>query len=110
MTTISPLNEDTTPQKLTPEDPIDADSLKRLEELQTLRLQLAERVLDLEQEKIRTLRAASNVDAERQRLFESVLISRGLPPSHPVTIDAKTGTLTLLAPVPEPAPAATAAA
>ena len=90
-------------KKLTLDDPVDADTLTKFSDLQSARLQAAERLLDLEQEKIRTLRAASNIDTERQRLFEAVLMSRGLPPNAPVEIDAKTGKVTPL-PVPGPGP------
>jgi len=91
--------------KLTANDPLDAQTLKRFEEMQGARMQLAERILDLEQEKIKTLRAAQNVDLERQRLFETVLVSRGIPPAHPVRIDAQTGVITLVEPLPNTQPA-----
>jgi len=89
-------------KQLTLNDPIDPVTLKRFDELQTLRVQLADKYLDLEQEKIRVMRAASNLDVERQRLFEAVLVARGLSPTHPVEIDAKTGTIKLLAPLSAP--------
>ena len=88
-----------TEQKLPTDSPIDTETLKRFEELQTLRIQLADKLLDLEQEKIRTIRAATSVDMEKQKLFESVLVSRGLPPNHPVEVDAKTGLIKLLEPL-----------
>lgn len=88
--------------KLTIDDPIDGDTLKRFEELQTLRMQFSDRLLDLEQEKIKVLRAATGLDMERQKLFESVLVTRGLPPTHPVEIDAKTGLIKLLKPLDPP--------
>jgi exonuclease VII large subunit len=89
-------------KKLSIDDPVAAEDLAKFSELQNARMQVAERVLDLEQEKIRTLRAASNIDTERQRLFEKVLLDRGLPPTAPVEIDAKTGKISLVAP-PQPA-------
>ena len=89
-----------TNQTMTLNDPLDAPTLKRFEELAGLRLQLAERLLDLEQERVKTLRAASNLDVERSRLFETILTTRGLPPNHPVQVDAKTGIITLLEPPP----------
>lgn len=77
--------------KLTINDPIDAETLQKFSQLQMSRVQVAERLLDLEQEKVRTMRAAAQIDTERQRLFETVLVARGLPPNFPVEIDAKTG-------------------
>jgi len=77
--------------KLTIADPVDAETLRKFQQLQSSRLQVADSLLSLEQDKIRLMRAASNIEAERQRLFEGVLISRGLPTNYPVEIDAKTG-------------------
>jgi hypothetical protein len=79
--------------KLTIADPVDADTLKKFQQLQASRLQVAEHLLNLEQEKIRLMRAASNIEAERQRLFEEVLMSRGLPPNYSVEIDGKSGVI-----------------
>jgi len=81
-------------KKLSPDDPVDAETLAKFGQLQTARMQCAERLLDLEQEKVRTLRAAASIDAERQRIFESILTNRGLAPNFPVEIDAKTGKIT----------------
>lgn len=85
-----------TEKKLTVSDPVSTEDLARFGELQMARGQIAERLLELEQEKIRTLRAASNIDTERQRLFEKVLIERGLPPTATVEIEAKTGSIKLI--------------
>lgn len=83
-------------EKLTVQDPVDSETLARIERVQTVRIQLADRLLDLEQEKVRVLRAASNLDAERIRIFEEINVARGLSPNAPVEIDAKTGAITLL--------------
>ena len=84
------------PRKLTLQDPVDAQTLGLIEKMQNMRVQLAERLLDLEQEKIRTLRAASNLDVERSRVFEEINVARGLAPGAPVEIDAKTGVVKLM--------------
>jgi len=81
-------------KKLTLDDPVDPETLGKFSNLQQARMQCAERLLDLEQERVRVLRAAASVDAERQKIFEGVLLSRGLPPNFPVTIDAQTGKMT----------------
>ena len=93
------------PANLTINDPLDAATLKKMGDVQLLKLQLAERLADLEQEKVRVLRALSNVDVEKARLFETINVSRGLPPNFPVEIDAKTGLIKPLEPIPEPAKA-----
>jgi hypothetical protein len=79
--------------KLTIADPVDVETLTKFQQLQGSRLQVAESLLNLEQDKIRLIRAASNIEAERQRLFEGVLLARGLSPNFPVEIDAKTGVM-----------------
>jgi len=91
----TPANPTITEKKqLTIDDPVDPEQLGKFGQLQQARMQCAERLLDLEQEKVRVLRAAANVDAERQKMFEGLLIARGLPPNFPVEIDAKSGKMT----------------
>jgi hypothetical protein len=85
------MSDETSESKLTINDPVDQETLTKFSQLQTARLQLSERLLDLEMEKVRTIRAATQVDTERQRLFETVLLARGLAPNAPVEVDAKTG-------------------
>ena len=89
---MSDQNESNQP-KLTLTDPVDAETLRKFQQLQASRLQIADNILGLEQEKVKLLRAAQNIDAERQRMFEGVLLIRGLPPNYPVEIDAKTGNI-----------------
>jgi hypothetical protein len=81
-------------EKKTLETPVSAEDLAKFAQLQGARLQVAERVLDLEQEKVRALRAAASIDSERQKLFEKILTERGLPAGFPVEIDSKTGLMT----------------
>lgn len=88
--------EATETKRLTIEDPVSPEDLARFSELQRARAQVADRVLELEEEKVRTLRAAANINNERQRLFEKVLIERGLPPTAPVEIEAATGKINLV--------------
>ena len=84
-------------KKLTLDDPLDADTLGKFKQLQTVRLQVSERLLDLEQEKVRILRMAANVDQERTKLFETVLSPRA-PSELPGRDDANTGKIN---PIPE---------
>jgi hypothetical protein len=87
----TPANPTISEKKLTIDDPVEPELLAKFGQLQQARMQCAERLLDLKQEEVRVLRAAANVDAERQKIFEGLLLSRGLPPNFPVEIDAKTG-------------------
>jgi hypothetical protein len=100
-------------KKLTINDPVDAQTLKRMGEIQTRRLQLGEMMVDLEQEKVKVLVEVRRLDDERSKLFATVLSSRGLGPNVPVEVDPQTGKISLLnvpngqapeAPAPEAAP------
>lgn len=93
-----------TPDKKTIDDPVEPELLAKFGQIQQARMQCSERLLDLEQERVRVLRAAANVDAERQKLFEGLLLSRGLPPNFPVEIDAKTGKMNAIQGAAPPAP------
>lgn len=93
---------DTTPQKLTANDPVDSDLLKQFNQLESARHEAGLRMLDLEQEKVRLLAAAHQIDQQHRRLFEKVLVDRGLPPTTPVDIDSTTGKVTVRTPEPTP--------
>jgi hypothetical protein len=83
-------------KRLTVEDPIDEETRSKFLSLQDSRLRVGNRLLDLELERVRLIRTASTVDNERQKLFESILIERGLSPSQPITIDSDTGQITVI--------------
>jgi hypothetical protein len=89
-------------RQVTLDTPVDPATLSRIETIQNARLQLGDRFLDLEQERVRVLRAVANLDAERIRIFEDINTSRGLSPTTPVEIDAKTGKVTPLQTAGEP--------
>lgn len=91
-------------KKLTVEDPVEPEVLKKLAELRDSRLRIGDQVLDLEGEKVRLLVAVRQIDAEKQRAFEKILMERGLPPTFPVEIDGQTGKIKPLAPPPEVPP------
>jgi len=85
--------------RLTPSDPVPGAVLAQFEELSQARMRIAVNLLDLEQEKIRMLAAAKRVDEQKQRLFEHVLVERGLPPNTQVEID-RGGRIHLMQPSP----------
>jgi hypothetical protein len=91
-----------TRQQISLDTPVDPATLSRIETIQNARLQLGDRFLDLEQERVRVLRAVANLDAERIRIFEEINVSRGLSPTTPVEIDAKSGKVTPLQTAGEP--------
>lgn len=79
--------------KLSIQDPVAPEVLEQFNRLQEARMTLAERILNLEQEKLRMLSAAHEVDQQKNRLFESVLMERGVAPNTPVSLDSSTGLL-----------------
>lgn len=89
--------------KLTIDSPVPQETLVKFQQLQGARLQVAERFLDIENEKVRLLRAAANIELERSKLFEGLLVERGLAPNFPVEIDGATG---LIKPLENPMEAA----
>jgi hypothetical protein len=87
------------PQKrLTLEDPAGKDVLDKLGELETLEVNASLQLLSIEQEKVRILAVGRRVLDERNRIFEKLLIDRGLAPSAPVSIDTATGKISLVKP------------
>jgi hypothetical protein len=83
-------------KRLTVDDPVDEETRGKFSSLQDARLRTGDRLLDLELEKIQLIRSVSAIDNERQKLFERVLIERGLSPSQPVTIDSTTGQIKII--------------
>jgi hypothetical protein len=95
-------------KKLSPDAPVDGEVLQRLQQVQHARLQVADRLLDLEMEKVRLLASAQRIDNEKTRIFEGILMERGLPPNSIVEVDAETGIITdprkrMAPPAPPPA-------
>ncbi len=84
-----------TEKKLTMNDPVDPSTLKRLGELTAARYDLADKLLDLEQQKVGILVGAKQIDDEKARLFNKLLMERGLPPNTAVEIDSESGLITV---------------
>jgi len=93
--------DETTPKavKLTVQDPVSQESLKEFNQLEAARHEIALRLLELEQERVRLLAAAHKVGQQHERLFEKVLVDRGLTPTTPVDIDSTTGIIKVREPV-----------
>lgn len=80
---------------LTPNDPVDSETLEQFRQLQEARQALADDLLAIEQRKIQLLASAKKIDEQRNRLFERCLVDRGMPPDTTVTIDSRTGVIEL---------------
>ncbi len=88
-------------KKLTIKDPVEPETLRKLEGVHDARQQLALQLLELEEERVRLIIAARPLREERTKIFEKILVDRGLPPSFPVDIDLITGMLEPLVPLPK---------
>ena len=55
-------------------------------------------MIGLENEKVRLLVMARQLEQEEQKLFEKICLERGLTPNSHVEINAETGALTPVAP------------
>ena len=83
-------------EKLTPESPVAKETLEEFNNLEEARFNLGVQLLQLEQSRVRILAAAHQIDEHQKRLFEKVLMERGLPVDSQVSIDSTTGKLTLV--------------
>lgn len=79
------------PRRLTTQDPVDQQTLKELDILDLSRIEVGSQLLTLEQERVRLIIAGDKIDQQRMRIFEKILIERGLDPKTMVSIDSKTG-------------------
>ena len=88
--------EEKTDKKLTSNDPVDAETLGRIGELTGARYDVGERMLELEQAKVTLLVTAKQIDDEKSRLFNKVLLDRGLPPNTRIEMNSETGVIKVL--------------
>lgn len=93
-------------KRLTIEDPIDPETLNKFAELEARRMHLGVQMIELETEKVKIMVVARRLEDEKQRLFEKVLVDRGLSPTTGVEIDSNTGKINLIRPEPTPEPPA----
>jgi hypothetical protein len=95
-------------KRLTLDDPVGKEALDKLAELEQAEVNAAMQLLALEQEKVKLLAVGRRVDDERHKVFEKLLMERGLAPNAPATIDATTGKISLVkVPGPQAQPAPT---
>ncbi len=76
-------------------DPIDEGTLELLEKLTSAQLDAGCAVAEAELEKIRLLRIYGQIDKEKKAIFEKVLLDRGLAPDASISIDQRTGAITV---------------
>lgn len=78
-------------ETLNASSPIDTESLAALQRYQTIRQDLAARLLDLEQERVRVLVLAQNFDKEANSMVAGLLKARGLPTDARVSVNFQSG-------------------
>lgn len=83
-------------RRLNPEDPVAKEHMTQLAQLREARLAIGQQLLDLEQRKIHLLAVAKRIDDQNQRLFDSLLVDRGLAPGTPIELNGETGKITVL--------------
>jgi len=84
-----------TSKRLTLQDPVGKDVLDKLAELEMSDAQSALNLMDLVQEKVHLVAVGRRIREEKNKIFQKILMERGLPPVASVTIDKDTGRLTL---------------
>jgi hypothetical protein len=77
-------------------DPVGKETLDRLRELDNAQSDMGRRLLEVEQERMRILSGAHQLDTQKTRIFETILVERGLSPNARVSLDPETGILELI--------------
>lgn len=85
------MSQDTEKKRLTINDPVDQDDLRQIGELTNRRFEIADLLLDLEQEKVKLLIQARQIDDRKTHIFEKIVTERGLPAGFRIEVDAQTG-------------------
>lgn len=96
-------------KKLTIDDPVSREILNQLDGLQEVLNQLGQQALTLDEEKIRVLAASRRVKEQRQRIFQNILVERGISLETSIKIEASTGKLIIEGGNPAPVEAPVAA-
>lgn len=79
--------EEDKPQLKTVNDPVEPAVVQKLEQLEASRYKLASRLLMIEEDKVRLLRASTALATEHGKIYEQILLERGLDPLSRVTVD-----------------------
>jgi hypothetical protein len=91
-------NQVPTPQApLTIDSPVGKDVVDKLEEMERARLVLSDRNMQIDVEKLRILNAVQGIEREHRKIYEKILLDRGLDPTLRVTVD-ETGKIELADP------------
>lgn len=75
------------PKTLTVNDPVEKEVVQQLAEMERARMQLVDRNAYLDLEKDRTLGALRGLESQHRKIYEKILLTRGLDPTTVVQID-----------------------
>lgn len=94
-------------RRLTINDPVPAEVIQQFRQIQTAQADIGLEFLRLEQRKIQLLAASKKLDEQHQRIFQALLVERGVDPAMPAELDGQSGKLVLQVETrpAEPAPA-----
>lgn len=93
---MSESNGESKQPRLTINDPVDKRALVLLTQLREAKTQMALQLVDIEQRKIHILGAIKRVDEQTQKVFDAILVDRGIAPGTPVELDGNTGAIKLI--------------
>lgn len=82
-------------KQLTIEDPVPKDMVQRFHQIRAAQADCGLELLALEERKIQLLAANKKLREQHDRLFQGLLVERGLSPQTSVELDAETGKLIL---------------
>lgn len=83
-------------KRLTLEDPVDEATLVALARLRDVRMGIGSQLIDLELQKVQLLGSVRRIDEQNQRMFDAILVDRGLAPGTTIELDGKTGRIKVL--------------
>lgn len=82
-------------KRLTLDDPVPPETIQKLRQVQEAQAAIAVEFINLEERKIQLLAGNKKLREQYGRVFEALLIERGLSPDTLVDLDGKTGKIRL---------------
>ncbi len=83
-------------RRLTINDPVPGDVIQQFRQIREAQSDIGLNLLALERQKIALLAGAKKLDEQHSRMFQALLVERGVEPTTPAELDATTGKLVLM--------------
>lgn len=87
-----------TEQRLTLNDPVSKEEREYLQQLSQAKSGVADKLLELELEKVNLIAAARRIDLQIKGVFQKILVDRGQAPERMIQVDLDTGTIQMAQP------------